>query len=132
MSAASNTTETNILNHFFRGVSTAAPSAVYIALYISDPTDADTGTEVSGTGYARQQITFGAPTQVGTKATITNSAKIEFGVAGSAWGTVAYFGIRTASSGGTLLAYAPFSAAKAVQAGDQLVIDIGNIVITLD
>jgi hypothetical protein len=41
-----------------------APPASLLAgtLYTSDPTPADLPTEVSGNGYARVQVTFGAPT----------------------------------------------------------------------
>ena len=56
--AVSDYLENALLNHVFRGVAYTAPTAIYLALYTSDPTDANTGTEVSSGGYARQQVTF--------------------------------------------------------------------------
>ena len=129
---ASNFIETAMLNHFFRSAAQPSPSAVFVALYISNPTDADTGSEVSGGGYARQQITFGAVSQVSGKGRISNAGKIEYSVATTAWGAVAYMGLRDAMNGGNLLAWAPLSQAKDVQIGDQVVFQIGDLSITLD
>ena len=41
---------------------TAVPgvATIYLALYTSNPTSADVGTEVTGGSYARQAITFGS------------------------------------------------------------------------
>jgi hypothetical protein len=46
-----------------RNTTYTAPATVYVSLWTSDPTDAGSGTEVStsGTSYARQSVTFGAP-----------------------------------------------------------------------
>ena len=72
---------------FLRGQSVAQPTGIFLALYINDPTDADTGTEVSGAGYQRQQVTFGSPAQTGDKCVISNNQKIEFPIAGAIGGT---------------------------------------------
>lgn len=132
MSKASNFLESAVLNHFFRGQSVTAPATVYVALYLSDPTDYDTGTEVSGAGYARQQIIFAEPSQVSERGQITNQDAIYFPVAKANWGNVTHFGIRTASSGGNLLASAPLNIAKEVSQGDQIVLNAGAIRITLE
>ena len=86
MAQASNYLEEAILNYFFRNQAVAQPTAIHLALYINDPTDADTGTEVSGGGYARKQVTFGTPAQTGDKGVISNNAKIEFDIATTDWG----------------------------------------------
>jgi hypothetical protein len=129
---ASDYIERAVLNQFFRSQTQPTPSAVFVALYISNPTDADTGTEVSGGGYARRQVTFGEVAQISGKGQISNSTKIEFPVATSAWGSVAYFGIRDATNGGNLLAWGPLSQTKDVQSGDQIVIQFGDLSVTLD
>lgn len=132
MSQASNYLEEAILNYFFRNQAVAQPTTIYLALYINDPTDADTGTEVSGGGYSRKQVTFGAPAQTGDKAVISNNAKIEFDIATTDWGSVSHWGVRTAASGGSLLCRGSFSRVENVQSGNRLTIEIGNLQISME
>lgn len=132
MSAASNYLEESILNHFFRNTAVSPPTTLYLALYINDPTDADTGTEVSGGAYARKQITFGAPSQVGDKGVITNSQKVEFDIASTDWGNVSHWGIRTALTGGNLLCRGSFSRVENVLSGNRLTVETGNIQVTME
>jgi hypothetical protein len=132
MSQASNYLEEAILNYFFRNQAVAQPTTLYLALYINDPTDADTGTEVSGGGYSRKQVTFGAPVQTGDKCVISNNAKIEFDIATTDWGSVSHWGIRTAASGGSLLCRGSFSRVENVQIGNRLTIEIGNLQISME
>lgn len=127
MSAMSNYMEEAVVNQFLRGQTAVTPSAVYLALYISDPTDNDTGTEVTGAGYTRVQISFSAPTQSGGKAVTQNANKIDFAAAGGPWGNITHIGVRTAATGGSLLCYAPMDIAKSVNTGDQISFDIGQI-----
>lgn len=130
MSAASDYLETATLNYFLRNQAVAQPTSVWLALYISDPTDADTGTEVSGGGYARKQVTFGAPTQVGGKAVVSNNQKVEFDIATTDWGTIPYWGIRDAATGGNLLVRGSWSRSESVLTGNRLSVEIGNIQVT--
>ncbi len=132
MSQASNYLEEAILNYFFRNQVVAQPTTIYLALYINDPTDADTGTEVSGGGYSRKQVTFGAPVQTGDKCVISNNAKIEFDIATTDWGNVSHWGLRTAASGGSLLCRGSFSRVENVQSGNRLTIEIGNLQISME
>jgi len=136
---ASNWLETAVLNHFFRSTATTAPARVYLALYISDPTDADIGTEVQGGGYVRQQITFSAPVQAdrpppaqGTRAQIQNTAEVRFPVATANWGNISHFGIRTAATGGNLLAHAPVPTPRQIENGDEAVFRVDALAVTLD
>ena len=114
-----------ILNAEFR------TDPVYLALYTSNPTPNDTGTEVSGAGYARQPITFSAPALEGGKQTIKNSAKVEFPVATADWGTITHVGIRDAATGGNLIAFAELAAPRTIMAGDRFVIDLNSGVVKL-
>ncbi len=132
MSRASNYLEEAILNYFFRNQAVAQPTTLYLALYINDPTDADTGTEVSGGGYSRKQVTFGTPVQTGGKAIISNNSKIEFDIATTNWGNISHWGIRTAASGGSLLCSGSFSRVENVQSGNRLTIEIGNLQISME
>ncbi len=119
MGAMSNYLETALLNHVFRNTAYTSPTTVYVALYTSDPTDADTGTEVSGGAYARQTVTFTAPTQVNDKATIKNASEIVFPLATANWGTITHVGIRDAATGGNLLYHGALTTPKTIEAGDQ-------------
>lgn len=127
MAEMSNFLENSLINATLRNTAYTSPTTVYLALYTSDPTDADTGTEVSGTSYARQSITFGAPSNGAT----TNSAAIEFPQAGGSWGTVAYIGIRDASTAGNLLYHSPLDASKTIATGDVFRIAAGSLSVTL-
>ena len=132
MAQASNYLEDGVLNYFFRNQSVAQPTAVYLALYINDPTDADTGTEVSGGAYTRKQVTFGAPAQVGEKAVISNNAKVEFDIATTDWGLVSHWAIRTAATGGNQLCHGAFSRVENVQQGNRFTIEIGNLQVSME
>ncbi len=132
MAGASNWLEEAVLNYFFRNQSVAQPTTVYLALYLNDPTDADTGTEVSGGGYSRKQITFGAPSQAGEKAVISNNAKVEYDIATTDWGQVSHWGVRTAQTGGNLLCGGSFSRVENVQTGNRFTIEIGNLQVSMD
>ena len=123
--AFSYTKAAEILNNEFRS------GPVYLALYTSNPTANDTGTEVSGGGYARQPITFSAPALEGGKQTIKNDAKVEFPVAEGDWGTITHVGIRDAAAGGNLIAFAALASPRTIQTGDRFVIDLNNGVVKL-
>lgn len=127
MSEMSNYLENALVNAVLRNTSYTSPTTVYLALYTSDPTDADAGTEVSGTSYARQSITFGAP----SNGVSTNSAAIEFPQAGGSWGTVTHIGIRDDLTTGNLLFHTPLDASKTIATGDVFRVAIGSLSVTL-
>jgi len=127
MAEMSNYLENALINATLRNTGYTSPTTVYLALYTSDPTDADTGTEVTGNGYARQSITFGAP----SNGVSTNSAAIEFPQATGSWGTVAYIGIRDALTSGNLLYHTALDASKAIATGDVFKVAIGSLSVTL-
>jgi hypothetical protein len=127
MAEMSNYLENAVINAVLRNTSYTSPATVYVALYTSDPTDANTGTEVSGGSYARQAITFGAPSNGVT----TNSASVTFPTATASWGTVSYIGLRDASTSGNLLFHTALDGAKTVGTGDIFTISTGNLSVTL-
>lgn len=127
MSKMSNYLENALVNATLRGTAYTAPTSVYLALYTTDPTDADTGVEVTGGGYARKPITFGAPTDGVT----TNSANVTFPSATAGWGTVTHIGIRDAETGGNLLYYAQLTTARNILTGDTLSFLAGQVSVTL-
>jgi hypothetical protein len=127
MAEMANYLENALINGTLRGTTYTAPTTVYVALYTNDPTDADTGTEVSGTAYARQAVTFGAPSNGAT----TNSAAVEFPQAGGSWGTVTHIGIRDALTTGNLLYHTALDASKTIATGDVFRIASGSLSVTL-
>lgn len=127
MAEMSNYLENALVNATLRNTAFTSPTTVYLALYTTDPTDADTGTEVSGGSYARQSITFGAP----SNGTSTNSAAIEFPQATGSWGTITHVGIRDALTTGNLLYHTPLDASKTIASGDIFRIASGSLSVTL-
>ena len=86
---------------------------------------------MSGGGYARKIIDFGAPSLVSGKEQVSNSAAVDFGTVTADLGTVAYWGIYDALTGGNLLWYGSFSRSKNVLNGDAITVSAGAIVCTL-
>ena len=127
MAAMSNYLENALVNAVLRGTNYTSPSAVYLALFTSDPTDAGTGTEVSGGAYARKAITFGAPSD----GVAVSSADVLFPVATASWGTITHIGIYDALTGGNLLFHGVLTNSKTIAADDQLKIAAGDVSITL-
>jgi hypothetical protein len=127
MAEMSNYLENALINATLRNTAYTSPTTVYLGLYTSDPTDADTGNEVSGNAYARQSITFGAPSNGAS----TNSAAIEFPQATGSWGTVTYIGIRDALTSGNLLYHTALDASKTIATGDVFRIAVGSLSVTL-
>lgn len=123
----SNTYETNVLTWTFTNSAVTRPTAWYIGLFTSDPTEAGTGTEVSGGSYARESATF---TVSGD--TATNAANIEFPTATASWGTVSHAAVFDALTGGNIIAYAALTTSKAIDTGDILRIPAGDFDITLN
>ena len=105
MSSMTNTFETLVLNAA-RGITATAPANIYVALFLSSPTETGAaGTEVAYTGYARQAITLETPTTDGTTVSTKNTAQIVFPTPDQAAGTVTHAGIVNASRGGDVLVY---------------------------
>jgi len=123
----SNYLETKVLDHVFGGTAYTAPSTLYVALFTSDPSDGDSGTEVSGGGYTRQTVTFTT-----TGATTSNDSAVEYATATANYGTVSHIGIYDASSAGNLLAHASLTSSKTIETGDVFRIPAGDLDITLD
>jgi hypothetical protein len=126
MSSFSDYLENKVLDHVFRNTALTSPTDVFLALYTVAPTDAGGGTEVSGAGYARQDITFGAA----SSGAISNSAPVAFTASGGNYGTVVAAGIFDASTSGNLLAWDTISSST-INDTDTLQFPTGNITLTL-
>tara|TARA_R110000764_G_scaffold16778_1_gene46586 strand:- start:433 stop:819 length:387 start_codon:yes stop_codon:yes gene_type:complete len=122
-----NAFETSTLKYLLTTDTVTRPTAWYIGLFTSDPTDTGVaGTEVSGSGYARTVAAFTVTTD-----TASNSASIEFPAAsGGNWGTVGWIGIMDAASGGNMIIHSALTVAKAINDGDVFRIPTGDLDIT--
>ncbi len=127
MAEMSNYLEDALINATLRNTSYTSSATVYVGLYTTDPTDANSGTEVSGGSYARTAVTFAAPSNGVT----TNNAAVEFPQATGSWGTVGWIGILDASTAGNLLYHTPLDASKTIASGDIFKIATGSLSVTL-
>ena len=78
MTALSSYAERKILDHLFKNTSYTSPNA-YVGAFTSDPTDSASGTECSGSGYARVRIDdkMSSSTTGADTSSITNSSAID-------------------------------------------------------
>ncbi len=127
MAEMSNYLENALINATLRATTFTSPTTVYVGLYTSDPTDANSGTEVSGGSYARKSATFGAP----SNGVSTTSADITFDQATGSWGTVTHIGILDALTSGNLLYHTALDVSKTIDTGDIFKIASGNLTVTL-
>ena len=123
----SNYLENALINVTLRATAYTAPTTVYVALFTTDPTDAGSGTEVTGGSYARTAVTFGAP----SNGVSTNSADVTFSTCTASWGTVSHIGIYDALTTGNLLYHTPLDTSKTIDTGDIFKISSGNLSVTL-
>lgn len=129
MAALSDYAEKLVLDWLMTNGSATRPTAWYVALYTAAPNDAGGGTEVSGSGYSRQAVTFDAATS--GAGTTSNTGAVTFTAAGGDWGTITHIGIHDASTAGNLLWHGSLTVSKTVADGDTLQFAIGNIDLTM-
>jgi hypothetical protein len=122
-----NTFETTTLTWLLTANSATRPTAWYIGLFTAAPNDTGGGTEVSGTAYVRKAVTFTV-----TGDTASNSAAVEWPVAGGSWGTITDLAIFDAVTAGNMIGYATLTAAKTIATGDVFRIPLGDLDVTLD
>lgn len=127
MAEMSNFLENALINATLRNTSYTSPSTIYVALFTSDPTDAGSGTEVSGGSYARTAVTFAAP----SNGVSLSNADCTFLQCTSTWGTVGWIGLMDALTSGNLLYHTPLDSAKTIETGDIFKIVSGNLSVTL-
>jgi hypothetical protein len=111
------------------------PANMYVALYTSDPTAADSGTEVTGGSYARvSTATNGTDWTASDTDTWANAVAITFPTSSAAWSSsasITHVGLRDASSGGNLHWYEALTTPRTVTAaGVTLSFAIGAITIS--
>jgi hypothetical protein len=129
MAEMSDYLEAALLNATLNNTAFTTVATPYISLHTADPTDAGTGTEVSGGSYARTAASFA--TASGTSGSVATDADVTFPTATASWGTVTHIGIWNDSSGGDLLYHTPLDASKTIDSGDIFKITSGNLTVKL-
>jgi hypothetical protein len=128
MAELSDYLENKLLDHVLRGTSYTSPTTVYVGLYTSDPGDDNSGTEVSGGSYARQELSV----TTASDGIVTSSADVTFPQATGSWGTISHIGLLDAITAGNLLMHTPLTTSKAIDTGDIFKISSGSLTAQLD
>lgn len=130
-----NYAEAKLLDHLVNNTSFTFPTC-YLALWDADPTDAGSGgaevTTPGTNGYARIAVGTAGASVFGAAATrsITTVSDVTWGPStGGPWGTVAFWALMDASTGGNMLAYGDLTDAI-VGTDDSYKITIGNLTLT--
>lgn len=130
MAAFTDYLENKLIDDMFRGQAYTFPSTLYFGLLTAAPTDGTAGTEVTGGSYARVGVvsslanwagTQGSGTTVastGTSGTTSNNVAILFPQNTAAWGTIGWWAIYDALTGGNMLMWGSLSAAKLINVGE--------------
>lgn len=121
MAKMSDFLEVELRKHIFRTGSMTKPAALHVSLHTADPTDAGTGAEVSGGGYARVQRDPLDANWTGASATdglTDNAAALTFPAPTANWGVVTHFAIWDAAVAGNMLCHGALTTPKTINNGD--------------
>lgn len=123
--------ETGFLN-VLRGVTFAAPTKVYLALFLNDPGDSGAaGTEISYAGYARMEIAFSEPAASNGGIGIQNLSDITFAAPADPAGTVTHIAIMDSLVGGNMLARSELTESLVIGANEPPVFLAGDVLFYL-
>lgn len=126
------TSHTDAVLNVLRG-SDLTGVAPYVGLFSAAPADDNSaGTELTGNGYTRQGVTFGAPlTDAGNVRKVSNTNSIQFGPALADWSQAVAFGV-FASAAGALLYWDALPTPKTIQQDDYGQFGVGTLVVKED
>lgn len=121
--ALSNYLANELLDHVLRNSAYTPPATVYLALFTVMPdVDGAGGTEVSGGSYARQPVTFGAPS--GGVASSTAAITFPSMPAAVVIGAALY----DAVSAGNMLHFGPWGSYSSIAATTDFVVAVADVV----
>ena len=129
MAQMSDYLESKLIDHVFRNIPYTTPGVVHVALYSTDPTDSDIGTELEGTGspgYARKIVSIGADTD----GIASNDLEVLFDAASGNWVGATHVGVRDEATGGNLLMHKALGSTISVLSGNNFRIPVGDLEIT--
>src|SRR5258708_972299 len=124
------------LNALLRGTTLTAISTAYVALYITEPNDADSsGTELSGSGYARVPITnntsdWAALTNSGTNSPYqtSNINQVSLGTASADWLYAGWFSLEDAASSSPRILWGQLTSPVKGINGQAGIFQVGSII----
>lgn len=123
MSDLSDYAENLVVTWLLTDESVTRPIAWYVGLYTAVPSDSGGGTEVSGNGYARQELGGSS-----SGSDVSNAGELTFTASGGDWGTVVAVGIFDALTSGNLLLWKALSPTVTVGDGQSFVYAAGALV----
>jgi len=126
MGSISNFIANELLDHIYNAAYTP-PATIYLAMGTADFTAAGLSVEISGNGYARIAITFGAA----ASRAITQSAVVTFPTATADWAQVTHYAIFDASTAGNIMAFGALDTARTVLSGKTLSVATSECVISV-
>jgi hypothetical protein len=144
MGAMSNYLENKVIDWLFRGQSFSPPPSLHVGLLSSAPSDSGGGTEITGNGYARQNLAATLANWAGTQSagsitassgvsgTTSNNVAITFPTPTASWGAVSHFGIFDSATGGNLLFHGPLGIPKTINQGDTVTFPISTLSVQID
>ena len=133
MSAFSDYLESGLGDLLLRG-QTYTSGAVYFALYTSDPTDADSGVEVSDSAYVRPQAHLSVVSDGFTNAgggVFTNAQAVAFPAIADTQIVVTHWALFDAATVGNMLFHGSLTASKTLDPADVLNLPVASVSITL-
>lgn len=126
----SNYLENAILNHILKNTAYSQPTNLYIALSTTDAGESGTTiTEPVGNNYTRALCNAW---NTASNRQIKNTNQVTFNTASGSWGTIQYWAIFDAITGGNMLAYGSFTTGKAIVSGNTPFIAAQEIIISVN
>lgn len=137
MTAATNYTETNVINAALRGVTYPLPTATYVSLHTGDPGETGAANEVTlgaWPGYVRRHAEQGGAIGTGwaapTDGVTSNAKQLTYpNNNGAAPVVITHFAVHDAITSGNAITKAALSTPRTLDPGDVLVFDIGTLVV---
>ena len=114
------------LNNALRGIAYTPPTTLFAALFTTTPTSAGGGVEVATGSYARQPVTFSAPS--GNQC--LSSGGTYFNIPTLDWGNIVGAALFDASTTGNMLYFGDLVTPRIVYAGDPVFFPAGYFAIT--
>jgi hypothetical protein len=124
MAGLSTTYRNTVLDLIFNATNATAPTAIHLSLHTADPGVAGSN-EVSGSAYARQNVTASFPAASG--GTLENNVAVVFPTVTSPAYTVTHWGLWTASTAGTYIYGGPITPNRTHAIGTVPRFEIGEI-----
>lgn len=110
----------------------AAAGELFVALYTSDPNDADSGVEANYTSYERVGVARSVIGWAVSANVASNVGDVVFPVSLGVDNSITHFGIRTALTGGDLIGSGSLTGIVEIITGDTPRFNAGTISITED